>query len=104
MPAQRQFSISALSATKVSVRLGAPSSSSIARHGHAAAGTGAVLAAHGLVQRVAVGRSVRSERSTLSFSSRTESAAIEVGGSMATRQSSCSMWFCTMSRSAPDLS
>ena len=33
-----------------------------------------------------------------------ESAAIEVGGSIATRHRSWSRWFCTMSRKAPDLS
>ena len=42
-----------------------------------------------------------SERSTLSFSSRSALASSEAGGSIATRQSSCSIWFCTMSRSAP---
>ena len=41
---------------------------------------------------------------TFSFSSRNASAWVEVGGSMATRQRSCSMWFCTMSRKAPAVS
>ena len=45
-----------------------------------------------------------SARSTFSFSSRTRSASSDTGGSMAIRHSSCSMWFCSMSRSAPDLS
>ncbi len=45
-----------------------------------------------------------SERRTFSFSSRTASAFMEAGGSMATRQSSWRIWFCTMSRSAPALS
>jgi hypothetical protein len=45
-----------------------------------------------------------SARSTFSFSSRTASASIDDGASMATRQKSCSIWFCTMSRSAPALS
>jgi hypothetical protein len=44
----------------------------------------------------------RSERSTLTFSSRTSVAPKVAGGSIATSASSCSMWFCTMSRSAPD--
>ena len=43
----------------------------------------------------------RSERRTLTFSLRTESGSRSDGGSMATRQRSCSMWFCSMSRSAP---
>ena len=43
----------------------------------------------------------RSERSTLSFSSRTASGSSDTGGSMATMHSSCSKWFCTMSRRAP---
>jgi hypothetical protein len=43
----------------------------------------------------------RRDFSTFTFSSRTESAPESAGGSMATRQSSCIMWFCTMSRRAP---
>ena len=42
--------------------------------------------------------------STFTFSSRTSSAEKFTGGSMHSRQSSCSMWFCTRSRSAPDVS
>ena len=41
--------------------------------------------------------------STLTFSSRTLSASKDAGGSMHTSVSSCSMWFCTRSRSAPAL-
>ena len=48
----------------------------------------------------AVGK-VFSECSTFSFSSRTASGARDDGGSIATMHSSCNMWFCTMSRSAP---
>ncbi len=40
--------------------------------------------------------------STLSFSSRTVSRPTYVGGSIATRQSSCSRWFWIMSRRAPE--
>ena len=40
-------------------------------------------------------------RNTFTFSLRTESGSMSAGGSMATRQSSWSMWFCSMSRSAP---
>ena len=40
-------------------------------------------------------------RSTLSFSSRRSSASNSTGGSIANMASSCSRWFCTMSRSAP---
>ena len=47
---------------------------------------------------------MRSERSTLTFSSRTASASNATGGSMAVRESSCSMWFCTMSRRMPAVS
>ena len=43
-------------------------------------------------------------RRTFSFSSRTELASRESGLSIAIRQRSCSMWFCTMSRSAPEVS
>ena len=43
-----------------------------------------------------------SDFSTFSFSSRNASASSEAGGSIATRQSNCSMWFCTMSRIAPE--
>ena len=43
----------------------------------------------------------RSERSTLTFSSRTAVASKLAGGSIATSASSCSIWFWTMSRSAP---
>ena len=35
---------------------------------------------------------------------RMASASMELGDSSATRHKSCSKWFCTMSRSAPDLS
>jgi uncharacterized protein YaiE (UPF0345 family) len=42
--------------------------------------------------------------STFTFSSRTSSEENEIGGSMATRQRSCIMWFCSMSRSEPDVS
>ena len=42
--------------------------------------------------------------STFTFSSRSESASSEFGGSIATRQRSCIMWFCTMSQIAPDWS
>ena len=42
-----------------------------------------------------------SARSTLIFSSRTASGSMLPGGSMARIQSSCSRWFCTMSRAAP---
>ena len=41
--------------------------------------------------------------STLTFSSRTLSASKDDGGSMHTSVSSCSMWFWTRSRSAPEL-
>ena len=44
----------------------------------------------------------RSERTTFTFSSRILSALKSVGGSIATRQSNCSKWFCTMSRNAPE--
>ncbi len=42
-----------------------------------------------------------SERRTLSFSSRIASAPLFEGGSIAIMVSSCSAWFCTMSRSVP---
>jgi hypothetical protein len=42
--------------------------------------------------------------STFAFSSRTSSAVKRTGGSIARWHSSCSMWFCTRSRSAPALS
>ncbi len=45
----------------------------------------------------------RSARSTFTFSSRTAVASKLVGGSIATSASSWSMWFWTMSRSAPEL-
>ena len=41
------------------------------------------------------------ERSTLTFSLRTESAVKSIGGSIAVRASSCSRWFWKMSRIAP---
>ena len=41
---------------------------------------------------------------TLTFSSRTLSASNDAGGSMHTSVSSWSMWFCTRSRNAPELS
>ena len=43
----------------------------------------------------------RSDRTTFTFSSRMLSAPRSVGGSIATRQSNWSRWFCTMSRNAP---
>ncbi len=39
---------------------------------------------------------------TFTFSSRTSSAENVTGGSMQSRLSSWSMWFCTRSRSAPE--
>ena len=41
---------------------------------------------------------------TFTFSSWMLSGSRSTGGSMATRERSCSMWFCIMSRSAPALS
>jgi hypothetical protein len=41
---------------------------------------------------------------TLNFSSRTARGSKVTGGSMATRQTTCSRWFWIMSRSAPDSS
>jgi len=61
-----------------------------------------VLATHGIAGNIG-DRHLRSERSTLSFSSRTASGSSDTGGSMATMHSSCNRWFCTMSRSAPGL-
>ncbi len=43
-------------------------------------------------------------RRTFTFSSRTSRLSKRAGGSMATIESTWSMWFCTMSRSAPLLS
>ena len=43
----------------------------------------------------------RSDRRTLTFSSRTASAASEIGGSIAVRQRSCIRWFSTMSFVTP---
>ncbi len=42
--------------------------------------------------------------STFTFSSRTSSAEKFTGGSMHSSMSSWSMWFCTRSRSAPEVS
>ena len=41
---------------------------------------------------------------TLTFSSRTSSAEKDTGGSMHSSVSSWSMWFCTRSRRAPEVS
>ena len=76
----------------------------IARHRPAGGGPGAVLPAHRAECAERIVASGLSARSTFSFSSRTASASSRAGGSIATRQSSCSIWFCTMSRSAPAVS
>ena len=44
----------------------------------------------------------RNERTTFTFSSRMLSARRSVGASIEIRQSNCSKWFWTISRSAPD--
>jgi hypothetical protein len=43
-------------------------------------------------------------RQTFTFSPRTEAASKETGGSIATKDSSSIMWFCTTSRNAPAFS
>jgi hypothetical protein len=48
-----------------------------------------------------LGPGVWSDRSTLTFSLRTDSAVKSIGGSMAVIASSCSRWFWKMSRIAP---
>jgi hypothetical protein len=92
-----------LSATKVSVGLSWPTSS-------AYPGTGAPSIAPRVYCPVTVicGASAavigRSARKTFTFSSRTAAALKSDGGSIATSARSWSMWFWTMSRSAPALS
>jgi hypothetical protein len=43
----------------------------------------------------------RIDRSTFTFSSRTASAVIDDGGSIAVSASSCNRWFWNMSRTTP---
>ena len=62
---------------------------------------GAILAGDDMQSATSSAVIGRSERSTLTFSSRTAVASKSTGGSIATSASSCSIWFCTMSRSAP---
>ena len=73
----------------------------VAVHHLAVALADAVLAAHRVRPRPPRAVIGTSARSTFTFSSRIDCASSDDGGSIATRQSSCSMWFCTMSRSAP---
>ena len=97
MPAQRQLEMCARTATKLSVRLaGFFDVLEVA----AVAAVGAVLAAHrvGQLQRLE-----RADHLQLLVAHRVGVEAA-TGGSIAVRQSSCIMWFCTMSRMAPDLS
>ena len=49
-------------------------------------------------------RTGRMDLSSFTFSSRTASASSDTGGSIAMSESTCSRWFCTMSRIAPDSS
>ncbi|NBS15033.1 MAG: hypothetical protein EBT57_09595 [Verrucomicrobia bacterium] len=57
----------------------------------------AVAVVLGMISALGVGM----ERRTFTFSSRMDSEERFAGGSMAVMESSCIMWFCTMSRMAP---